>query len=92
VADVESQRVVMVIGVHRHMHARLVEISNAFVRADLPAKHQNMYMWLVGADGKRQLVRLLKPLYGMKQSAYLWFHKLRKSLLVLGFATLQSDP
>jgi Reverse transcriptase (RNA-dependent DNA polymerase) len=36
--------------------------------------------------------RLQKAIYGLRQSPRAWYHKLRETLLAVGFETLSSDP
>ena len=38
------------------------------------------------------MCRLVKGLYGLKQSGRLWYHKLAETLEVMGFTQIQSDP
>ncbi|KAE8244094.1 hypothetical protein A4X06_0g5973 [Tilletia controversa] len=43
-------------------------------------------------DGTGRVCRLLRTLYGLKQSGRYWYHKLRDRLVTAGFQQLKSEP
>ena len=65
-----------------------------FVTAFLnPPLDTELYMELLPGIGKPgQVAKLLKTIYGLKQSPRLWFEALARLFALLGFSQLPSEP
>lgn len=44
------------------------------------------------SDGTNRALRLLKSLYGLKQSALVWNEKLHAQIMKMGFEQCKTDP
>ena len=88
---IDSLRILLVIMALEDMEAEQVDITNAFTESELD---EVIYMYAPpGLDVKKgRVLRLLRSLYGLKQSARQWNRKCDKALKKLGFAPLKSDP
>ena len=78
-------------------HIESIDISNAYLNGELESDH-NVYMrqpegfQQYGPNGEWLVCRLIKGLYGLKQSGRLWYHKLEETLKTMGFSQIRSDP
>lgn len=67
-----------------------MDVKNAFLQGEL---EEEVYMLppplIEVEDGK--VFKLLKAIYGLKQSPRAWYHKLSKTLLVRGFKRSKAD-
>jgi len=73
----------------------VIDIDSAFPNSEIPKDQPAYVKQPTGyeAKGKEHLVwLLLKVLYGLKQSGYLWYNKLKLILTQIGFQTCRSDP
>ena len=88
---IDSLRMLLVIMALEDMEAEQVDIANAFAELELD---EIIYMHAPpGLDvGKGRVLRLLRSLHGLKQSARQWNRKCDKALKKLGFFPLKSDP
>jgi hypothetical protein len=74
-----------------------LDVVTAFLNPEID--HDNLYMelpdgmdWVDECILKRAIVRLLKSLYGLKQSPRLWYQAINAFLLSLGFKQSSADP
>lgn len=78
-------------------HIESIDISNAYLNGELEKEYE-VYMRQPegfekdGPNGEHWVCRLVKGLYGLKQSGRLWYHKLGKTLAKLGFTQIKSGP
>jgi len=90
---VKTLLMVLHIAAHEGMQIRNLDISNAYLESPIDA---NIYMELPrtewDADGQACFVKLLKSIYGLKQSGELWNKRLNKILIDAGFTRSFSDP
>ena len=80
------------IAANEDMEINNLDVSNAYLEAPLDVE---IYMELPQTewiDGKRTVVRLLKSLYGLKQSGELWNKRISGILTDFGFKRTKSDP
>ncbi|KAE8710243.1 Adenylate kinase 4 [Hibiscus syriacus] len=86
--------VVLSLAVARGWSLRQVDVNNAFLNGELG---EEVYMVQppgferVASDGTRLVCRLKKALYGLRQAPRMWYAKLRKFLLELGFCGTIAD-
>ena len=74
---------------HNNLIVHLADAISAYLAGSLDEK---LYMEPPeGYDGQGMVCRLLKSLYGLKQSARIWNHKLRGHLIANGYRQLHSD-
>ena len=85
-------------------HIESIDISNAYLNGELEnlngelEKEHDVYMRQLegfqrhGPNGEQWVCRLIKGLYGLKQSGRLWYHKLAETLEAMGFTQIRSDP
>jgi len=71
-----------------NLEVHQLDVKQAFL---IPELKEELYMKIHGQGGP-QIVRLLKCLYGLKQSSYEWNCEAVKKLKLLGFIPLLSDP
>ena len=72
-----------------------IDVRNAFTEAEIDRDiwaHGPEGYTPMGKDGKPQLIKLRRALYGAKQSGRLWQEKLNNTLKQLGFVQSKSDP
>ncbi|KDR64976.1 hypothetical protein GALMADRAFT_82453 [Galerina marginata CBS 339.88] len=95
VARIETIRLLMAIAAINDWEFHVVDVDSAFLNSLMPAD-QTAYMKQppgLNVEGKEDLVWILfKALYGLRQSAYLWYQRLLEILTKLGFSVLKSDP
>ena len=68
------------------------DVKSAYLLADL---NEDVYCKLpygMFVDRKTQCLKVMKSLYGLKQSGYNWFTKLRDNLEEIGFTQSRNDP
>ncbi|KAL1941168.1 hypothetical protein VTO73DRAFT_7380 [Trametes versicolor] len=95
VAKAESIRAICAIAAQRDGIIHVVNVDSAFLNSEMP-DDQEAYVkqppgfTLHGQETK--VWRLRKALYGLRQSGYLWYRKLKSIMTSIGFTTCQSDP
>ena len=78
-------------------HIESIDILNTYLNGELEKEH-DVYMCQPegfqkhGPNGEQWVCRLVKGLYGLKQSGWLWYHKLAETLEGMGFTQIRSDP
>jgi hypothetical protein len=75
--DLECEQIDMITA---YLNARLTDDDTILLR--LPP----------GCSGARNIVRLQRGMYGLRQSALLWYNDLKDSLYKLGFSPIEADP
>lgn len=95
VAKIESIRLLLAMAAALDWEIHVIDVNSAFLNSEMP-EDQHIYLRQPAgyvAEGKEDLVwLLLKALYGLKQSGRLWYKKLKKILIELGFKVCKSDP
>ena len=88
---VDSLRILLALMALEDMEAEQVDVNNAFTESDLK---EAIYMHSPpGMELKNgRVLRLLRSLYGLKQSAREWNRKCDKALKKLGFKQTEADP
>lgn len=74
-----------------------IDILNTYLNGELEKEyevymHQPEGFKKSGPNGEQLVCRLMKGLYGLKQSGRLWYQKLAETLEAMGFTHTQSDP
>jgi hypothetical protein len=64
-----------------------LDVRQAFLVAELPEEEQ-MHMRLPGGEG---LVKLLRSIYGLRQSAHHWHREIKGTLIKHGFTCVDAD-
>jgi hypothetical protein len=84
-----SVRFQLAIAAQKKLVVHSVDVVSAYLAGDLD---EDLYMVPPeGYDGEDKLCKLLKSIYGLKQSARVWNHKLRNHLVANGYKQLHSD-
>jgi Reverse transcriptase (RNA-dependent DNA polymerase) len=71
-----------------------LDAKNAFVHSEIDREiyvEQPLYFIEDKTTPQRQVLHLLKALYGLRQSPRLWFHKLDRSLREIGFKRVVNE-
>jgi hypothetical protein len=85
--QMESIRLILAQTLGLGWNLRQLDVTAAFLVASLPAEEQ-MLMHLPNGAG---LVKLLKSLYGLRQSAHHWSQEINGTLLKHGFTCVDAD-
>ena len=87
----ESLRTLLAIGALYNWEIRQIDVVSAYPRAQL---HATVYMRPPRALNvpPGQVLQLLRPLYGLKQSGREWYLEACRGLKTLGFSPCYSDP
>ena len=89
---VKSLLILLHIAASEDMEIRNLDVSNAYLESPLDI---DLYMELPTTewiDGKRTVTKLLKSIYGLKQSGELWNKRVNKILVDDKFKRTKSDP
>ena len=92
VVRLESLRILFALAATYGLTAHLLDATNAYVGSNIDKK---IYMELpegVTADEPGQICELLRSLYGLKQSAYLWQQKVKNFVTTERFRQSSADP
>ena len=73
------------------MHLRSTDISAAFTQGDLDEVVYMLQPEGFHQGGPNKVLKLLRPLYGLKQAARQWNIKLHAALTEMGFKRIESD-
>jgi Reverse transcriptase (RNA-dependent DNA polymerase) len=91
ISDV-TWRILIVIKLLLRLNAKIVDVETAFLHGDL---EEEIYMEVpegYGLDKKENCVLLVKSIYGLVQSARMYFLKFMKVLRKIGFVGGYADP
>lgn len=80
---VKILRVMLALAAYNHMHIHQLDITTAFLNSPID---KTIYVRV-----NEKVKRLLKSLYGLKQSPRQWYLLLKQSLLSFGFQLVDSD-
>lgn len=96
VAHHETIRVMLAVAAQQGMHIHQMDVKNAFLAGEIDGE---VYMrlpegWPDELPGNREehVVRLRRPLYGLKQASRCWYERLNKWMEQQGFTRSHSDP
>ena len=88
----ETMRILLSAVVHKGWPLHQLDVKNAFLHGDLS---EEIYMDLphgyIQSSSQRQVCKLKKSLYGLKQSPRAWFERLTKAMRTLGFLQAHGD-
>ena len=92
VAKMPSLRVVLALAAYNDWELHHMDVTTAFLNADL---EEEIYMQqpegYVEAGKEHLVCKLNKSLYGLKQAPRAWYFKLHAELVRLGFTRLEAD-
>ena len=88
VAKTKTFRLLLSLCVHYGLKMTQLDISNAFMYADLD---RDVYVYPPPGYKHLGILRLKKSLYGLKQAPRLWYDTMAEALLQMGFQQLQTD-
>lgn len=95
VAKMATVRLILSIAAIQNWHINQLDITNAFLNRDL---NKEVYMKIPPGviipdffKGKNPVCRLIKSIYGLKQSPREWFDKFSVALLAYGFIQSKGD-
>ncbi|KAE8188282.1 hypothetical protein CF336_g6216 [Tilletia laevis] len=91
VARLSALRMMVTLAVQFDLKLHGMDVKTAYLNGELDV---DIYMKQPPGydDGSGKVCRLLRTLYGLKQSGRYWYHKLRDKLLGANFRQLQSEP
>jgi hypothetical protein len=85
-------RMVLAIAALRNYEVDQIDVIAAFLNGDL---EEDIYLELpegIKTSNNCRVVKLIKSIYGLRQSSYIWFKKFTKTILEYGFKASKSDP
>ncbi|KAH9106294.1 hypothetical protein AeMF1_018062 [Aphanomyces euteiches] len=88
----QSVRLLLALGVHFDVPLIHIDVPQAYVKAGLDTDIYMEIPAMVPGDPKTQALRLLKSLYGLKQSGRMWHEDIYSTLLELGMHKSKLDP
>ena len=98
VASIATVRIFLSWTTQHAMHARCIDISGAYCKAEMDEEYQ-IYMHPpkgceegTGPNGRPNVWILRKYLYGLKSSGWAWHRKLYTYLISIGFRACPQDP
>lgn len=85
-----SVRLILSIAIQSNWRVHHVDVKTAYLNSPLD---EELYINqpFCYEDGSGRVCRLLKSIYGLKQSARCWFMRLRETLLQMGFRNSMTD-
>lgn len=93
VVTIQTVRFLLALAAELDMELEHLDVCTAFLNGDLKETiYINQPQGFVNRRFRRKVCRLLKSLYGLKQSPKCWFDKINAFLLSCGFIHSSSDP
>ncbi|KAE8186284.1 hypothetical protein CF335_g7486, partial [Tilletia laevis] len=91
VARLSALRMMVTLAIQLGLRLHGMDVKTAYLNGELDV---DIYMKQPPGydDGTGRVCRLLRTLYGLKQSGRYWYHKLRDRLVTAGFQQLKSEP
>ena len=93
VARYETIRTLLAASVDEEMHVHQMDVISAYVQGEL---NDEIYMeqpeMFVKRGHEEKVCKLLKPLYGLKQSGREWYKKLDSYIMEIGGKRTSADP
>jgi hypothetical protein len=75
-----------------NLECEQIDMITAYLNARLTDDDTILLRLPPGCSGARNIVRLQRGMYGLRQSALLWYNDLKDSLYKLGFSPIEADP
>jgi hypothetical protein len=75
-----------------NLECEQINIITAYLNARLTNDDTILLQLPLGCSGARNIVRLQRGMYGLRQSALLWYNDLKDSLYKLSFSPIKADP
>ncbi|KAE8189347.1 hypothetical protein CF328_g6312 [Tilletia controversa] len=91
VARLSALRMMVTLAIQLSLRLHGMDVKTAYLNGELDV---DLYMKQPPGydDGSGRVCRLLRTLYGLKQSGRYWYHKLRDRLIEANFIQLKSEP
>jgi hypothetical protein len=85
-------RVLLALVAYYDLECEQLDIITAYLNAWLTDDDVVLLRLPPACAGSKHIVRLQRGMFGLKQSALLWYNDLKESLKVLGFDPIEADP
>jgi hypothetical protein len=85
-------RILLALVAYFDLECEQIDMITAYLNAHLPYNDIVLLRLPPGCKGKGNVVRLERGMYGLRQSALLWYNDLKDSLKDLGFEPIEADP
>lgn len=92
VAKLTTVRLLIAISSSQNWHLHQLDVHNAFLHGDLEEEVYTSLPPVLTSSKSNQVCKLIKSLYGLKQSSKQWFSKLSHALIFKGYKQSVSDP
>ncbi len=93
VVTITTIRTILAVTAHQDLELQQMDVVTAFLNGDL---EEDIYMavpeGLKTNATSNKVCKLLKSLYGLKQSPRQWYFKMHKFLIKIGFTSSSNDP
>ena len=93
VVTMTTIRTILAVTAHHDLELEQMDVVTAFLNGDL---EEDIYMsvpeGLKTNNNSNKVCKLLKSLYGLKQSPRQWYFKMHEFLLKIGFSSSPNDP
>jgi len=89
----ETIRTLLAAAVECEMHVHHMDVISAYTQGDLKDEiYMEQPVYFIENDKEDNVCKLLKPLYGLKQSGREWYKKLDKYFTTMGARRTEADP
>jgi hypothetical protein len=85
-------RALLALVAYYDLECEQLDVITAYLNASLTDDDIVLLRLPPGCPAAKQIVRLQRGMYGLKQSALLWYNDLKASLKDLGFEPIEADP
>ena len=93
VVQMSTVRLMLTLAAKHNFVTKQVDYANAFVQAKLDTDvYVHLPSCVCANTEKRQVFKLKKSLYGLRQAPLKWFEKLREGMIERGFKQSKQDP